>query len=108
MKIEELPDLLEQAAAAIRGLLQQLGKVDTARETPVDVLNLGVRVLNCLDNFQKFDTQNRTDTHMPIRTVEQLCSVRADELLDQRNFGVTSLHEVREKLSKRGLKLSGE
>ena len=34
--------------------------------------------------------------------------VREDELLEARNFGITSLNEVREKLRERGLALRGE
>ena len=43
-----------------------------------------------------------------INTVGELLRRTGDELLECKNFGVTSLNEVREKLKAHGLKLRGE
>lgn len=42
---------------------------------------------------------------MDVGTVRQLCNLTADDLLEQRNFGVMSLEELRKKLANHGLKL---
>jgi len=55
-------------------------------------LNLSVRATNCLESEN-------------INTVRDLVSRTADQLLDVRNFGETTLNEVREKLSDLGLRL---
>lgn len=43
-----------------------------------------------------------------IKTIAQLVDTTADELLKIKNFGVTSLYEVRDKLSVKSLKLKGD
>ena len=55
-------------------------------------MNLSVRAANCLE------TEN-------INTVYDLVSCTEDQLLEVRNFGETTLTEVREKLSDLGLRL---
>lgn len=55
-------------------------------------LNLSQRAMNC------FESEN-------ISTIRDLVSRTADQLLDLRNFGDTSLSEVREKLGAIGLRL---
>jgi DNA-directed RNA polymerase subunit alpha len=55
-------------------------------------LNLSVRATNCLE------TEN-------INTVRDLVSRSEEELLQVRNFGETTLHEVRQRLADIGLKL---
>lgn len=62
---------------------------------PVTDLNLSVRARKCL---------NRKN----IQTIGELVRLTADELLDCKNFGVTSLKEIREKLTLFGIKLRGE
>ena len=52
---------------------------------PVSDLNLSVRARKCM---------NRLD----ITTLGELVQRTADELLEAKNFGMTSLNEVREKL----------
>lgn len=59
----------------------------------LDVLNLSVRASNCL-------------AMADIHTVADLIARSADELLELRNFGQTTLHEVRERLAEHGLKLA--
>ncbi len=58
-------------------------------------LNLSVRARKCT-------------TKLGITTIGDLIRRTAEDLLECKNFGVTSLNEVREKLSERGLKLRGE
>ena len=55
-------------------------------------LNLSVRATNCLESEN-------------INTVRDLVQKTEDQLLDVRNFGETTLNEVREKLTERGLRL---
>jgi DNA-directed RNA polymerase subunit alpha len=43
-----------------------------------------------------------------IQTVGDLINYTADQLLEVKNFGVTSLNEVRSKLAELGLKLRGD
>ena len=47
-------------------------------------------------------------TKKGINTIGELLSHTGDELLDCKNFGVTSLNEVREKLTEMQLKLKNE
>ncbi|MGN0911088.1 MAG: DNA-directed RNA polymerase subunit alpha C-terminal domain-containing protein, partial [Thermoguttaceae bacterium] len=55
-------------------------------------LKLSVRASNCLENED-------------IKTVGQLVSRNEDDLLELRNFGETSLNEVKQKLNEIGLRL---
>ena len=58
-------------------------------------LNLSVRARKCT-------------TKLGIGTIGDLVRRTAEDLLECKNFGVTSLNEVREKLTERGLKLRGD
>ena len=58
-------------------------------------LNLSVRARKCT-------------TKLGISTIGDLVRRTAEDLLECKNFGVTSLNEVREKLTERGLKLRGD
>ena len=62
---------------------------------PVSELNLSVRARKCM-------------TRLGITTVGELIAHSGDELLECKNFGVTSLVEVRDKLSALGLRLRGD
>jgi len=62
---------------------------------PVSELNLSVRARKCM-------------TRLGINTLGELTHRTADELLEAKNFGQTSLNEVREKLAAYGLHLRGE
>jgi DNA-directed RNA polymerase subunit alpha len=62
---------------------------------PVMDLNLSVRARKCMNKLN-------------IGTVGELVSRTADELLEAKNFGMTSLNEVRDKLAAMGLKLRGD
>ncbi|MGA2031701.1 MAG: DNA-directed RNA polymerase subunit alpha C-terminal domain-containing protein [Thermoguttaceae bacterium] len=62
---------------------------------PVSDLNLSVRARKCM-------------IRLGINTLGDLVRRTGDDLLECKNFGVTSLNEVREKLTVLGLKLRGE
>jgi DNA-directed RNA polymerase subunit alpha len=62
---------------------------------PVAELNLSVRARKCM-------------IRLGINTIGELLRRTGDDLLECKNFGVTSLNEVREKLALLGLKLRGE
>jgi DNA-directed RNA polymerase subunit alpha len=62
---------------------------------PVSDLNLSVRARKCMNR-------------LAIGSLGELCQRTADELLEAKNFGMTSLTEVREKLTQLNLKLRGD
>jgi DNA-directed RNA polymerase subunit alpha len=62
---------------------------------PVSDLNLSVRARKCMNR-------------LGINTLGDLVQRTADELLESKNFGQTSLSEVREKLAQYGLTLRGD
>ncbi|HBO42490.1 MAG TPA: RNA polymerase subunit alpha domain protein [Planctomycetaceae bacterium] len=62
---------------------------------PVADLNLSVRARKCM-------------IRLGITTIGELVRRSGDDLLECKNFGVTSLNEVREKLTVHGLKLRGD
>jgi len=70
--------------------------VDPATESKLGLslseLNLSVRAMNCLESEN-------------IRTIRDLVQRTEDQLLEVRNFGETTLHEVKEKLADVGLRL---
>jgi DNA-directed RNA polymerase subunit alpha len=62
---------------------------------PVSDLNLSVRARKCMNR-------------LGINTLGELIQRTADELLESKNFGMTSLNEVRDKLQQYGLSLRGD
>jgi DNA-directed RNA polymerase subunit alpha len=62
---------------------------------PVSDLNLSVRARKCMNR-------------LGINGLGDLVQRTADDLLESKNFGMTSLTEVREKLSQLGLTLRGD
>ena len=62
---------------------------------PVSELNLSVRARKCMNRLN-------------ITTIGDLVSRTGDELMEAKNFGVTSLNEVKEKITALGLKLRGD
>jgi DNA-directed RNA polymerase subunit alpha len=62
---------------------------------PISDLNLSVRARKCM-------------TKLGIQTVGELIIHSGDELMECKNFGVTSLNEVRERLGELGLKLKND
>jgi DNA-directed RNA polymerase alpha subunit len=61
-------------------------------QLPITELNLSVRARKCT-------------TKLNVLTIGDLVTKSAKEMLECKNFGVTSLKEVREKLAERGLSL---
>jgi DNA-directed RNA polymerase subunit alpha len=75
---------------------QQLSEQEQATlNKPVSDLNLSVRARKCMNR-------------LGINTLGDLIQRTADELLESKNFGQTSLAEVREKLHAYGLTLRGD
>lgn len=68
------------------------GRFNTMLDTPVTDFELSVRARNCLKK-------------MNIRTLGDLLKVSEAELLSYRNFGETSLVEIKNMLSSKGLRL---
>ncbi|HMO13320.1 MAG TPA: DNA-directed RNA polymerase subunit alpha C-terminal domain-containing protein [Pirellulaceae bacterium] len=64
-------------------------------ERPIGDLNLSVRARKCM-------------TRLGLTTFGELVRKSGDELLECKNFGVTSLNEIREKLTNFGMKLRGD
>jgi DNA-directed RNA polymerase subunit alpha len=87
----------ERAAADMRAEpIEELSQEEKALlARPISDLNLSVRARKCM-------------TKLGIQTVGELIVHTGDELMECKNFGVTSLNEVREKLSDLNLKLRNE
>jgi DNA-directed RNA polymerase subunit alpha len=64
-------------------------------DRPISDLNLSVRARKCM-------------IRLGLNTIGELIRRTGDDLLECKNFGVTSLNEVREKLTQHGLKLRGD
>ncbi len=64
-------------------------------ERPIADLNLSVRARKCM-------------ARLGLTLISELVRRSADDLLECKNFGVTSLNEVREKLTIMGIKLRGD
>ncbi len=64
-------------------------------DRPISDLNLSVRARKCM-------------IRLGLNTIGELLRRTGDDLLECKNFGVTSLNEVREKLTVQGLKLRGD
>lgn len=64
-------------------------------ERPIADLNLSVRARKCM-------------VRLGLTTIGELIRKTGDDLLECKNFGVTSLNEVREKLTQMNLKLRGD
>ncbi|MDZ4820270.1 MAG: DNA-directed RNA polymerase subunit alpha C-terminal domain-containing protein [Planctomycetota bacterium] len=64
-------------------------------DRPISDLNLSVRARKCM-------------IRLGMNTIGELLRKTGDDLLECKNFGVTSLNEVREKLTIKGLKLRGD
>lgn len=87
----------ERAAADMRAEpIEELSQEEKALlAKPISDLNLSVRARKCM-------------TKLGIQTVGELIVHTGDELMECKNFGVTSLNEVREKLTELNLKLKNE
>ncbi len=103
-------DAVEQAARILRDHLQVFIGGQTAEKDvkemmneeelhlfkllsqDVDVLDLSVRAMNCLNNAE-------------IKLIGELCTKTETRMLRYRNFGKKSLDEIKEKIEKLGLEL---
>ncbi|MBI2808558.1 MAG: tetratricopeptide repeat protein [Planctomycetes bacterium] len=75
---------------------QQLSEEEQMKlNRPVSDLNLSVRARKCMNR-------------LGLATLGELVHRTADELLEAKNFGMTSLNEVREKLRQMGMNLRGD
>ncbi|GHT23357.1 RNA polymerase subunit alpha domain protein [Planctomycetales bacterium] len=86
------------AETAIRAVPEPVAYNAEDRETlarPVTDLNLSVRARKCMHRLN-------------IQTIADLVHYTADELLKCKNFGVTSLNEIKEKLVDFNIRLRGE
>lgn len=72
--------------------VRDLAKRSALMDTPVTDFELSVRARNCLKKMQ-------------IRTLGDLLKISEAELLSYKNFGETSLHEIRAMLAQKGLRL---
>jgi DNA-directed RNA polymerase subunit alpha len=84
----EEPVITFDAAALTPDEQAQLGR-------PISDLNLSVRARKCM-------------VRLGLTTIGELVRKTGDDLLECKNFGVTSLNEVRDKLTQMGLKLRGD
>ena len=69
------------------------GEEDEMMSTPITTLNLSVRSMNCLESER-------------ILTVGELVRLSEEQLMEIRNFGKTSLDEIKGKLNELGLDLA--
>ncbi|GAC1468735.1 MAG: DNA-directed RNA polymerase subunit alpha C-terminal domain-containing protein [Isosphaeraceae bacterium] len=87
----------ERAATDLRAEpIEELSQEEKALlAKPINDLNLSVRARKCMNK-------------LGIQTVGELIIHSGDDLMECKNFGVTSLNEVREKLTEYNLKLKNE
>jgi DNA-directed RNA polymerase subunit alpha len=84
-----------QLEARFRPRQQMSEQEQAVLNKPVSELNLSVRARKCMNR-------------LGINSLGDLVQRTADELLESKNFGMTSLNEVREKLGQYGLSLRGD
>lgn len=106
--LSEIKDMLASKGLSL-GMLAQAGIIEEPALEPVEPsadeqeihslpigdLNLSVRARKCM-------------TKLGINTIGELVRRTGEDLMECKNFGVTSLNEVREKLAERSLRLRGE
>jgi DNA-directed RNA polymerase subunit alpha len=90
---ENMDEVTRRVLAATRKAEDEAER-DILRHS-VDELELSMRSRRCLDS-------------LGVKTIGDLASMTKDELLSTRNFGRTSLDEIREKLAEHELALSGD
>jgi DNA-directed RNA polymerase subunit alpha len=86
------PTVAEEAAVEV---VEPSADEQEIYSLPISELNLSVRARKCT-------------TKLGITTIGDLVRRTGEDLMECKNFGVTSLNEVREKLTERGLKLRGD
>ena len=106
--LNEIKEMMASKGLELGQLAHEKARVETTYEPealspdeqallgkPIAELNLSVRARKCM-------------VRLNITTVGELVRRTGDELLECKNFGVTSLNEVREKLTQYGIKLRGD
>jgi DNA-directed RNA polymerase subunit alpha len=106
--LNEIKEMMASKGLELGQLAHEKARVETTYEPeslspdeqallgkPIAELNLSVRARKCM-------------VRLNIQTVGELIRRTGDELLECKNFGVTSLNEVREKLTQYGIKLRGD
>lgn len=106
--LAEIKDMLASKGLSLGMLAQAGGAEELALEPvapsadeqeihslPIGDLNLSVRARKCM-------------TKLGINTIGELVRRTGEDLMECKNFGVTSLNEVREKLAERSLRLRGD
>ncbi|MFN3467034.1 MAG: DNA-directed RNA polymerase subunit alpha [Candidatus Brocadiales bacterium] len=89
----EIPAGDRKLAAGMADMPKEvLGEMEAKLSKLVSELDLSVRASNCLEAAN-------------IKTVDELVSMTEEELLEVRNFGKTTLNEVKKKLAQWGLSL---
>ncbi len=88
-EVEPQEELLEEEVD------EQQDGVNRLLEKPISELDLSVRASNCLETIE-------------IQTIGQLVARKESELLKVRNFGKTTLREIKQKLAKMSLALDME
>lgn len=92
MNLIALAEMLEEAAKALRDCHARLDHLQGPTTHPVLKAKFSVRTRKAL-------------VRAGVETVEQLTEKTPDDLLELRNFGVTCLSEVRDKMAALGLRL---
>ncbi|MCF0234088.1 MAG: tetratricopeptide repeat protein [Thermoguttaceae bacterium] len=87
--------LNEESRRGLADMRQESEEEKRQKERLLEEMDLSVRARKCM-------------TRLKIQTIGELVAKSADELLACKNFGVTSLKEIREKLTPFGLKLKGD
>jgi DNA-directed RNA polymerase subunit alpha len=86
----------ERAAAGHMHVIEEIPPEQKALlAKPISDLNLSVRARKCMSK-------------LGIQTLGDLIARTGDELMECKNFGVTSLNEVRDKLTALGMKLRND
>jgi DNA-directed RNA polymerase subunit alpha len=111
--LKELRAIMESKGLRIGQALEEGAKYDPRfREVPAQASALSEQqqaLLRKPISELNFSVRPRKAmAKLGIQTVGDLINYTADQLLEVKNFGVTSLNEVREKLSELGLKLRGD
>ncbi len=103
----------EQMFQALQGLVAETEKYLAHMKVSVEHLRNGLKLLHCPHDLlekhvgdMKFSVRARKAfIKLGINTVGELIDTNADTLLECKNFGTTTLQEVRAKLFQVGLKL---
>lgn len=94
LSLEQLDTGRKRLAEVVKNMDKALsGAPHALLASNVRRLGLSTRALNCLSNER-------------VKTISDLCAMRESDLLELKNFGQTTLNEIREKLAEYGLALA--